>query len=161
MNNAGGAAWVICSGMAYQFYSNVAPYSVTAPDWPSVGLLEKVSPSLRRVKTESWPSDSPFHGGVVGRACRDREESAEEAEPSIVVGEELTEWEELRQGRQHLGLKASEGVVAGVQSQVGSQGIAIPGAGVIEEVRDGNPGRHGGVGQCEVVQEGVDRGVEG
>ena len=91
MNNAQGAAWVICSGVAYPFDSNVAPYSVTAPDRPSVGLQEKVSPSLRRVKMEGWPSDSPFHGGVVGRACRDREESAEEAEPSDVVGEELTE----------------------------------------------------------------------
>jgi hypothetical protein len=51
---------------------------------------------LRRVKTENWPFDSPFLGGVVGRAYRDREESTEKAELSIVVEEELTQWEELR-----------------------------------------------------------------
>jgi hypothetical protein len=61
-----------------------------------VGLQENVSPSLRRVKTENWPFDSPFLGGVVGRAYRDREESTEKAELSIVVEEELTQWEELR-----------------------------------------------------------------
>jgi hypothetical protein len=96
LNNAQGAAWVICSGVAYPFDSNVVPYSVTAPGRPSVGLQENVSPSLRRVKTENWPFDSPFLGGVVGRACRDREESTEKAELSIVVEEELTQWEELR-----------------------------------------------------------------
>jgi hypothetical protein len=52
-------------------------------------------------------------------------------------------------------------VVAGVQVHVGAEGIAVPGAGVIEEVSDCNPARYGGVDQRELGQEGVDRDVEG